>query len=229
MSGVDEPERARRTLFKFATAEDISEFVVGSDQDIGGSSTAKLDLGGPMGTARLHGQLSLAIRPEFKSKIMKSGYIGIRNKKRTTLFGEMTEDLTFYDYLVLRVRDAFRDELWSHKLETLRNDGGWEDVYIPFDKFQLKTNGQPDGTQVFMDRRAVWMFGISFLARPGVEGEFELGIHSIDVEGDPSVAISDWERDRRPDQHHVHNRPLHAADEPKKPNKPPIDKSEDQD
>lgn len=58
------------------------------------------------------------------------------------------EDLTFYDYLVLRVRgagdprtrhgifvnlqtaDAFHDELWQHKLETLRNDGGWEDVFV---------------------------------------------------------------------------------------------------
>lgn len=70
------------------------------------------------------------------------------SQRRTTLFGDMTEDLTFYDYLVLRVRgagdprtrhglfvnvqtaDAFHDELWQHKLETLRNDGGWEDVYV---------------------------------------------------------------------------------------------------
>jgi len=111
-------------------------------------------------------------------------------------------------YVNLQTVDAFRDELWRHKLVTLRNDGGWEDVYvrdlanlphrplnalqqIPFDSFKLHTSGHLDNTQVTMDRRAVWMFGFSLNAQPGIEGEFELGVHSIDVEGDPTVDISE--------------------------------------
>lgn len=39
-------------------------------------------------------------------------------------------------------------------------------------------------TQLKMDRRRVWMFGVSILGKYGVEGAYELGIRSIDVEGD---------------------------------------------
>lgn len=48
------------------------------------------------------------------------------------------------------------------------------------------TGGQLDNTQLEIDRRRVWMFGISFLGKYGVEGKYELGIRSIDVEGDPT-------------------------------------------
>jgi len=82
MSGADEPERARRTIFKFANEEDLSHFVVGSDADIGGCSTAKVDLTGPRGTARFYGNLSLDVQPKYKDKLKKSGYVGLRNKVR---------------------------------------------------------------------------------------------------------------------------------------------------
>ncbi|KZV87178.1 CIA30-domain-containing protein [Exidia glandulosa HHB12029] len=220
MSGADEPERARRTLFNFRTEEDLRQFVFGSDADIGGLSTAQMDLKGPGGTARFWGNLSLDVQPALRGKLLKSGYAGFRNRRRTTLFGDITEDLSFYDYIVLRVRgagdprtrhgiyvnmqtsDAFHDELWQHKLETLRNDGGWEDVYLPLDKFQLTTGGQPDMTQLKMDRRKVWMFGVSLLGKYGVEGAYELGIHSIDVEGD--VRRDGIELEQRPEMH-AHN------------------------
>lgn len=219
MSGTDEPERARRTLFKFHNEADLAQFVVGSDKDIGGMSSAYMDLKGPGGTARFWGNLSLDVAPEMHGKLLKSGYAGIRNRRRTSLFGEMTEDLTFYDYLVLRVRgagdprtrhgiyvnlqtaDAFHDELWQHKLETMRNDGGWEDVYLPLDKFQLTTGGKLDLTQPLMDRRKVWMFGISVLGKYGVEGLFELGIYSIDVEGDLTRHGVELEQPRETEAH----------------------------
>ena len=46
------------------------------------------------------------------------------------------------------------------------------------------TGGRPDPTQRDMDRRKVWMFGISLLGEHGIEGDFDLGIESISITND---------------------------------------------
>lgn len=82
MSGADEPHRTRRTLFNFETDEDMRQFALGSDNDIGGMSTVHLDRKGPGGTARFWGNLSLAVQPGMERKLQKSGYAGFRNLVR---------------------------------------------------------------------------------------------------------------------------------------------------
>jgi len=104
-------------------------------------------------------------------------------------------DLTFHNALALRVRgagdprtrsgwrvnmqgsDQFVEELWSAPLVTLRNDGGWEDAIVPFRAFCPQTAGAGPGEP--MDRRRIWMVGVSVLAQHGAEGLFELGLHSV--------------------------------------------------
>ena len=83
MAGADEPHRSRRTLFNFKTEDDLRQFVVGSDKDIGGLSTAHMDLKGPGGTARFWGNLSMDVRPDMQGKLLKSGYTGFRNRVRS--------------------------------------------------------------------------------------------------------------------------------------------------
>jgi len=211
MAGTDPPDLSRRTLLSFKTASDLSLYVLGSDAEIGGTTTSNLDLSGPDGTARFYGNLSMKVQPGWEKKLQHGGYAGFRNAKQTTLFGEMSEDLTFHEYMVLRVRgagdprtrhgwwvnlmttDSYHDDLYQHKLVTLRNDGGWEDVYLPLDRFQLTYEGQPVPNMKLDDRRAVIMVGISILSNRGthrgIEGVFELGLDSVAVTNDAPEAV----------------------------------------
>lgn len=67
-----------KELFGFRTPADIAQYVVGSDADIGGYSTAKLELN-PAGHGKFWGELRTDVKPELRGK-MKSGYAGFRNK-----------------------------------------------------------------------------------------------------------------------------------------------------
>lgn len=67
---------------------------------------------------------------------------------RTTLFGEITEDVSNHEYLALRVRalghprtrnsyfvnlqtdGPITTDLWQHRLFFRRDDGGWEDIFV---------------------------------------------------------------------------------------------------
>ena len=67
---------------------------------------------------------------------------------RPTLFGEMLHNVSYHDYLALRVRaggdprtwnsyfvniqteGGYSNDLWQHRLYFKRSDGGWEDVYV---------------------------------------------------------------------------------------------------
>lgn len=69
-------------LFNFNSPEEIAQYVVGSDADIGGYSSAKLDLrensdGSKYGL--FHGDMRIDVRPQMQGK-MRSGYAGFRNK-----------------------------------------------------------------------------------------------------------------------------------------------------
>ena len=74
---------------------------------------------------------------------------GIRAPQfRSTLFGELTDDVSNHRFLALRVRAAghprtrgsyfvnvqtegpTNDDLWQHRLYFTRDDGGWEDVFV---------------------------------------------------------------------------------------------------
>jgi len=137
--------------------------------------------------------------PRGKEATMRSGYAGFRNRVRTTLFGNMTDDLTLHNYLALRVRAAgdprtrtayfvnvqtegeIPTDLWQHRLYLPENSGNtWENVIIPLDSFVLTSAGETASDQVSMIRSRIRSVGISILGgNAKVGGPYELGIDYI--------------------------------------------------
>jgi len=71
-------------------------------------------------------------------------------------------------------------DLWQHRLFFRRDDGGWEDIFIPFSEFVLTNVGDVATEQVSMFRERLRTVGISILGgNSGVAGPYELGIDSI--------------------------------------------------
>ncbi|KAI0261525.1 complex I intermediate-associated protein CIA30 [Gloeopeniophorella convolvens] len=205
MQGAEPPARAPLPLFALNTPEAIAEYALGCDADVGGTSSAHLAFDGDparappgkAGAARFFGEMRLAVRPGFEERV-RGGYAGFRNKFRPTLFGELTEDVSNHAYLALRVRAAghprtrsayfvnvqtagpTNDDLWQHRLYFARADGGWEDVFIPFDGFVMTKAGTINTQPVKMARERLRSVGISLLGgNSGVEGPYELGIDEI--------------------------------------------------
>ncbi|KAI0067375.1 complex I intermediate-associated protein CIA30 [Artomyces pyxidatus] len=206
MQGAEPPSLAPYTLFTLNTPQDLAEYATGCDADIGGTSTVHLDLdtdparNAPInkpGHARFWGDMRLAVRPGLQGKV-RGGYAGFRNKTRPTLFGELTEDVTHHKYLALRLRAAghprtrnsyfvniqtdgpISSDLWQHRLYFTRSDGGWEDIFIPFDAFVLTNTGEIASDQITMLTARIRTVGISLLGgNSGVEGPYELGVDEI--------------------------------------------------
>ncbi|KAI0703804.1 complex I intermediate-associated protein CIA30 [Cytidiella melzeri] len=200
MAGADEPSREPLTLWNFNSQEQLSNFATGCDGDIGGTSTVHLELDKstqPRPSAKFWGEMKLAARPGYEGRV-RGGYAGFRSKPRPTLFGEITEDVSNYRFLALRLRAAghprtrnsyyvniqtdgpITSDLWQHRLFFQRDDGGWEDLFIPFNSFVLTNTGEISSEQVTMYRERVRTIGISLLGgNSGVEGTYELGIDSI--------------------------------------------------
>ncbi|KAH9953017.1 complex I intermediate-associated protein CIA30 [Lactifluus volemus] len=224
MQGAEPPSRAPLTLFTLTTPEVIKEYAYGCDADVGGTSSVHFDFDHDP-APRFHGVMSLAVRPGYEEQI-RGGYAGFRNKFRPTLFGELMDDVSNHRFLALRVRVAGHprtrhsyfvniqtegptdDDLWQHRLYFTRQDGGWEDVFIPFEGFVMTKAGTINTQPVSMLRERVRSVGISLLGgNAGVEGPYELGIAEIravneeDVTAPPldsSIRLSgqdpQWER-----------------------------------
>ncbi|KAI0784492.1 complex I intermediate-associated protein CIA30 [Abortiporus biennis] len=238
MQGADLPSRAPMPLLTFNSQKDIDHIATGCDGDIGGTSTVHFELDQSTEsksssntkqssslvtkpTAKFWGEMRLAVRPGFEEKV-RGGYAGFRSKPRPTLFGEMTEDVSNYRYLALRLRarghprtrnsyfvnlqtdGPITSDLWQHRIFFNRDDGDWEDVFIPFDRFVLTNTGEISSTQISMFKERIRTIGISLLGgNSGVEGLYELGIDSIhavnkeDVTVEPKLEGTDgtqWER-----------------------------------
>ncbi|KAI0787994.1 complex I intermediate-associated protein CIA30 [Fomes fomentarius] len=216
MEGANEPSRTPMTLFAFNSREDIDQFATGCDADVGGTSTVNFALDESTAkpripeksssphevilnraTGKFWGEMSLSVRSGLEGQI-RGGYAGFRSKPRTTLFGEITEDVSNHEYIALRVRalghprtrnsyfvnlqtdGPITTDLWQHRLFFRRDDGGWEDIFIPFRDFVLTNAGELVPHQVQMYRERVRTVGISLLGgNSGVEGSYELGIDSI--------------------------------------------------
>jgi len=215
MSGVDEPSRAPKTLYTFNSQSALEDYAIGCDADTGGTSTVRLtiDESGPRPTTKFWGEMRLAVRPEFQGRV-QGGFAGFRSKYRTTIFGEMMHDLSAHNFLALRVRlrgsprtrnsyfvniqtDGYvTTDLWQHRLYFQRDDGEWEDVYIPLSSFVLTDSGEIVETQMEILRERVRTIGISLLGgKSGVEGPYELGIDSIRAVNPEDVTNSPVTRD----------------------------------
>ncbi|KAL1409566.1 hypothetical protein Q8F55_003551 [Vanrija albida] len=115
-------------LFSFASsssapATPVESFALGSDNDIGGLSTAALTPVPDAGSAThaaFHGTLSTAVPPQFAGRI-RTGYAAFRNRSRPTLFGEDTWDLELFTHLKVEVAyrgwDGWRDK-WVVNVQT---------------------------------------------------------------------------------------------------------------
>ncbi|KAF9790379.1 complex I intermediate-associated protein CIA30 [Thelephora terrestris] len=226
MEGANEPNRKPITLFTLNSHHDLSQFSKGCDADIGGTSTVNLTLEQSSPTekrfAKFWGEMHLGVRPEVQG-LVRGGYAGFWSKRRTTLFGDILDDLSHHKYLALRVRSggnprtrnsyfvniktdsAFSSDLWQHRLFFRKDQGQWEDVFIPLEDFVLRNTGENVQARIRMNKERVKTVGISFLGgHSGIEGQYELGIDSIravneedaDVpEKDPSEGTR-WKRDR---------------------------------
>ncbi|KAL7007241.1 hypothetical protein EMMF5_003080 [Cystobasidiomycetes sp. EMM_F5] len=182
------------------SSDDVQNWVIGCDSDIGGFSIANLDTypsGSPdEGKGRFYGTLSSKVKPGLKlggNKIDRSGYAGIRTKARPSLFGQQFWDTSRYTFLKVRVKPGLdegmryfiniqtdgpvQSDLFQHRL-WLGDPGKWQDVLVPFRDFTLTNSGSMAETQIEMYREKVRTVGISILG-PG-EGPFELGIESIE-------------------------------------------------
>ncbi|KAF9927133.1 hypothetical protein FBU30_003483 [Linnemannia zychae] len=169
------------------TDEDLKDWLVGCDRDIGGFSEANLEIT-KNGTGRFFGHLSLDL--PANDGVEKSGYAGCRTKtKPSSLYGTPVWDTCLFEYLQLKVKGDNRKyfvnlqtdgvvptDLYQHRL-FLKTPGEWETVLIPFKDFILTNQGfiQEDQIEIFRER--VKNVGISIIDR--TSGPFELEIESI--------------------------------------------------
>ena len=77
MEGAN-PSRAPKTLWTFHSQEELSQYVLGCDADIGGTSTCNMTMGED-GKAKFWGDMRLAVKPGLEKKI-RGGYAGFRNR-----------------------------------------------------------------------------------------------------------------------------------------------------
>lgn len=214
MQGADVPSRTPRVLFTFNSPEDIQQFATGCDSDIGGTSTVNFTLDesterndniGKLATGRFWGDMRLEVKHGLEGKL-RGGYAGFRNKIRPTLFGDLTEDVSSHQYLALRLKlegdpsthnsyfvniqtdGPILTDLWQHRLYFQRNDGSWEDIFIPFNNFVRTNSGEMSAEQIEMYRERVRSIGISLLGgNSGAAGHYELGIDSISIVNDEDI------------------------------------------
>jgi len=199
-----------KILFKYRSPHDIRQHISGSDTDVGGSSTAKLDISPEDGRGRFSGIINMNV-PKLKDGSTLGGYAGFRNRTRTSLFGDITEDLELHNYLALRVRAASDartrtayfvnlqtegpdpPDLWQHRLYLSQEDGSprgtWETVLIPFSSFELASVDDAPSKQK-ISRHSIRSIGISILGgRAKISGHYELGIDYVAAIKEPEGAV----------------------------------------
>ncbi|KAF9435373.1 hypothetical protein BGZ76_006413 [Entomortierella beljakovae] len=181
------PWNREMLLGSLKSQDDLKNWLVGCDKDIGGFSEAHLDVT-KNNTGRFHGHLSLDL-PENEG-VEKSGYAGIMTKtKPSSAFGTAVWDTCLYEYLSLKVKGDNRKyfvniktdglvptDLYQQRL-FLKTPGEWETVLIPFKDFILTNQGFIQEEQIEMFREKVRNVGVSIIDRQS--GPFELEIESI--------------------------------------------------
>ncbi|CAH7666490.1 complex I intermediate-associated protein 30-domain-containing protein [Phakopsora pachyrhizi] len=203
-----EPFRRPLPIFEMSSPQDLDQFAIGSDADMGGLSTVQLAIEKSNDSSKTYGifrgKLKTELGPEA-SKILKSGgYAGFRTKVRKRLIGEDFWNTDHHEYLRLRVRNSGDEmkyfvniqidgpastDIFQHRL-WLGQPGDWEDVLIPFADFALTNKGQIVKSQFEMPRDAIRTIGISVLEKPG---PFELGIQKVDCVSDIGLRLEQEE------------------------------------
>lgn len=189
---MDKPQNTL-PLWDFTTPDSIEACVDMSDNDIGGYSSAKLELA-PANTnepahARFTGSISNEL-PVGEKQVERTGYAAFRTRERpSTLFGKSLWDVEHYAYLALRIKSDGRKykvniqtesveytDLHQHRLYS-RAPGQWETVLIKWSDFVRTNHGIIVEPQSEMLREKVRTIGIGLTDR--VAGPFDFRISKI--------------------------------------------------
>ncbi|CCA70784.1 related to complex I intermediate-associated protein CIA30 precursor, mitochondrial [Serendipita indica DSM 11827] len=204
---VLDPTAIQKTklLHRFRSEKDVEKWTHGSDESFGGLSTSKLELAMDGRGMRFHGDLRLGVKPEYEG-IFRGGFAGIKTRARPTLFGNLAENLSMYEYLGLRVkvgkppciRDAWYinlrtktmdpNHVWQHRLFLRSTDGEFEDAVVRLDDFGYTASGNMVETIDEMEMESIEMLGVSLLGgNAGLQGPYELTIDEIWATNDPTA------------------------------------------
>ncbi|KAG8449694.1 hypothetical protein GDO86_016368 [Hymenochirus boettgeri] len=178
-------------IWEFRSLKDLDNWVVSSDQEIGGKSQVFLTLGRNNTTALLHGTLSTEVPRDGETRY--SGYCSLRSKPPLGAFDRKRHyDWSNFNTLYLRIRGDGRpwmvnimtetyfsqqwDDLYNYFIYT-RGGPYWQDVKIPFSKFFLSSRGRIQDNQ-----QCLWpdkITAIGFTLGDKADGPFQLEIDYI--------------------------------------------------
>ncbi|KAL2099173.1 hypothetical protein ACEWY4_005653 [Coilia grayii] len=187
-----------RVLWEFRGPDSLNDWVVSSDQEIGGRSAAYLKLGRNNTTCLLYGTLCSVAPRDGETRY--SGYCSMRSKQPFGAFDSKKHyDLSDFNILHLRVRGDGRpwminigienyfshqkDDIYSYFLYT-RGGPYWQDVKIPFSKFFLSSRGRIQDDQHYLLQDKINTIG--FTLGDKADGPFQLEIDFIGVCNDTS-------------------------------------------
>ncbi|XP_051946633.1 complex I intermediate-associated protein 30, mitochondrial-like [Xyrauchen texanus] len=185
-----------RVQWEFRGPESLNQWIVSSDQEIGGCSVAYLKLSKNDSTCLLYG--TLCSTPPRDGETRYSGYCTLRSKQLLASFDrKMHCDWSNFNTLHMRIRgdgrpwmvnisaetyfSHQRDDIYSYFLYT-RGGPFWQDVKIPFSKFFLSSRGR-----IQDDQHALWLDkvkSIGFTLGDKADGPFQLEIDFIALYND---------------------------------------------
>ncbi|XP_028677406.1 complex I intermediate-associated protein 30, mitochondrial [Erpetoichthys calabaricus] len=182
-----------RVVWEFRNQESLEQWVVSSDEEMGGKSKIYLRLSRNNQTALLYGNMCTEVPKDGETRY--SGYCTLRSKQLLGAFNVKTHhDWSNFNTLYLRIRGDGRPWMMNIATETYfqhqKNDmynyflytrGGpyWQDVKIPFSKFFLTSRGR-----IQDDQHPLWLDKINtlgFTLGDKADGPFHLEIDCIGV------------------------------------------------
>ncbi|KAM9777213.1 complex I intermediate-associated protein 30, mitochondrial [Neosynchiropus ocellatus] len=182
-----------QVIWEFRGPGSLEQWVVSSDQEIGGQSEVHLTLGRNNDTCLLYGTLNCAIPRDGETRY--SGYCTLRSKQQlASLDRKKHHDWSCFNMLHLRVRGDGRpwmvniqpesyfshqkDDIYSYFLYT-RGGPYWQEVKIPFSKFFITHKGRVQDSQHYLTLDKINTVG--FTLGDTVDGPFQLEIDFIGV------------------------------------------------
>ncbi|XP_006001615.1 complex I intermediate-associated protein 30, mitochondrial [Latimeria chalumnae] len=180
-----------KVIWEFRSTESLEQWLVSSDQEVGGKSEAYLKLGRNNQTALFYGSLCTEVPRDGETRY--SGYCTLRSKQQYASFNRKKQfDWSRFNTLHLRIRGDGRPWMiniaseiyFSHQKNDLYNyflftRGGpyWQDIKIPFSKFFLSSQGRIQDGQypLWLDK----INTIGFTLGDKVDGPFQLEIDFI--------------------------------------------------
>ncbi|KAI5073775.1 hypothetical protein GOP47_0011788 [Adiantum capillus-veneris] len=169
------------SLFRFSSQDDLRKWIVHSDSDYGGLSSAGLELGGDTNkTAVFSGTLSEELREPGIGRIARSGFSGMR-----TIQGCSSFDLDSFDTLALRVKgdgrcyvSTIRTQSWWGTFEDANTwqsmifapKDEWFEVMIPLSRYLPTMKGKIIELKSEMNQSRVCGMGLAVSVNGCLEG-----------------------------------------------------------